>query len=161
MPMSRRSWVLDSDPRLHIWSELEFPCKGLITSYYVNVDTPGSFFVSLWEKLSEGYNYITSQQIVVSTPGIHHVQIQERYQMKVMPGYILGTHYSDGSASQVFPYLDSEWNIQVPGFSVVNMTTVHIYNKYEYDISGSVTIQSAAMTRQRLPLLQPLIEKGL
>ena len=154
--------VLNEVPGLwmNVFVDLTTTCSGYLESVSVYAVNPGTFWIDLWEQLTNTYILRQSIRVVVSSTGLHAFLPLPDGAVYVESGLNIGYHYVRG-ADVVFSVAQSNTaNLEATGYVMSEMSRTFRSERYSDDLFIGDEVLLGLSSEKRMPSFSLHITKA-
>ena len=140
--------------------DLVTTCAGYLEAVSVYAVTPGTFWIDLWEPLTNTYILRKSIRVVISSAGLHAFLSLPDRAVYVEPGLMLGYHFVRG-ADVVFSAADTgQPNLEATGYVISEMSRSFKGERYSDDLFIGDEVSTTLSSEKRMPSFSLHITKA-
>ena len=147
-------------PYYNVFVDLIITCSGYLEAVSVYAVNPGTFWIDLWEQLTNTYILRQSIRVVVSSTGLHTFLPLPDGAVFVEPGLIIGYHFVRGAAMVLSTAQSDRANLEATGYTIPEMSGVFGGSRFSDDLFIGDEVSPSLVSFKRMPSFSLHITKA-
>ena len=145
---------------INVFVDLTTTCSGYLEAVSVYAVNQGTFWIDLWEQLTNTYILRQSIRVVVGSAGLHTFLPLPDGAVYVEPGLTIGYHFVRG-ADVVLSAADSRRpNLEATGYVISEMSRLFRSERYSDDLFIGDEVSPVLSSEKRMPSFSLHITKA-
>ena len=144
----------------NVFVDLITSCSGYLEGISVYAVNPGTFWIDLWEQLTNTYILRQSIRVVVSSTGLHTFLPLPDGAVSVEPGLTIGYHFVRGAAMVLSAAQSDRANLEATGYTIPEMSGVFGGPRFSDDLFIGDEVSPSLVSFKRMPSFSLHITKA-
>ena len=146
--------------RFNVFVDLVTTCSGYLEAVSVHAVSPGTFWIDLWEQLTNTYILRQSIRVVVSSAGLHTFLPLPDGAVYVEPGLTIGYHFVRGAVVVLSVAQTDQPNLEATGYTISEISTFFGEPRYSDDLFIGYEVTPDLASYKRMPSFSLHITKA-
>ena len=144
----------------NVFVDLITSCSGYLEGISVYAVNPGTFWVDLWEPLTNTYILRQSIRVVVSSAGLHAFLPLPDGAVYVEPGLNIGYHFVRGADVVLSVAQSNKANLEATGYIISEMSRMFGGQRFSDNLFIGDEVSSSLVSAKRMPAFSLHITKA-